>query len=124
MEKDPVFILGHWRSGTTFLHNMLCSDPQSAYVSTYQSVFPDNLASQAIFKTFMKMNLPEKRPSDNVKLGIDLPQEDEFALSNMIADSFYHFFYFPEKYRDYYTRSVEMLPGGTIRIANSLSKRC
>ncbi len=104
--KDPVFILGHWRSGTTFLHNMLCADPKAAYVSTYQSVFPNNLASQLIFKTFMKMNLPEKRPSDNVKLGIDLPQEDEFALSNMIRNSFYHFFYFPEKYREYYTDAV------------------
>ena len=41
--KAPVFIIGHWRSGTTHLHNLLCQDPQMAYASTYQSVFPDTL---------------------------------------------------------------------------------
>src|SRR3712207_6546804 len=29
--KSPVFILGHWRSGTTHLHNLLCVDRQFAY---------------------------------------------------------------------------------------------
>ena len=23
-DKPPLFIIGHWRSGTTLLHNMLC----------------------------------------------------------------------------------------------------
>lgn len=38
--KDPVFIIGHWRSGTTFIHNVLSKDPQFGYCSTYQTVFP------------------------------------------------------------------------------------
>src|SRR5690242_7346190 len=25
--KPPLFILGHWRSGTTHLHNLLATDP-------------------------------------------------------------------------------------------------
>ncbi len=111
-KKDPVFILGHWRSGTTFLHNMLCVDPDSGYLTTYQSVFPNNLASKFIFKNFMKMNMPEKRPSDNVKLGIDLPQEDEFALGNLTDRSFYHFFYFPKFYKRYYRQSVDDVNAG------------
>ncbi|WP_422360930.1 sulfotransferase family protein [Reichenbachiella sp.] len=96
----PLFILGHWRSGTTFLHNLLCQDPNAAYVSTYQSLFPNNMHSQTIFKNFMKMNMPDKRPSDNVRLGIDLPQEDEFALGNMQRLSFYDFFYFPNRFEE------------------------
>jgi hypothetical protein len=106
-KKDPVFILGHWRSGTTFLHNMLCVDPDSGFLTTYQSVFPNNLASKFIYRNFMKMNMPDKRPSDNVKLGIDLPQEDEFALGNLTDRSFYHFFYFPKFYKKYYSQSVD-----------------
>jgi len=106
-QKEPLFILGHWRSGTTFLHNMLCADPESGYLTTYHSVFPNNLGSKFIFKNFMEMNMPDKRPSDNVKLGIDLPQEDEFALSNLTERSFYHFFYFPNLYREIYTRSID-----------------
>jgi len=43
----------------------------------------------------MRLNIPEKRPSDNVKLSPDFPQEEEFALGNMTDATFYHFFYFP-----------------------------
>lgn len=94
-KKPPIFVIGHWRSGTTHLHNLLCKDPTHSYVTTYQGVFPYNLKSKWIFKTFMKINIPDKRPSDNVKLSPDYPQEEEFALSSMIETSFYHFFYFP-----------------------------
>ena len=44
----------------------------------------------------MALNIPEKRPSDNVKLSPDFPQEEEFGLGNMTDKTFYHFFYFPE----------------------------
>lgn len=104
--KAPLFIVGHWRSGTTFLHNILCQDTNAGYVSTYQSLFPNNMHSQIIFKNFMKMNMPEKRPSDNVLLGINLPQEDEFALGNMQRLSFYDFFYFPDQFEVLFDRSI------------------
>ena len=35
IRKAPIFIIGHWRSGTTHLHNLLCQDSQMAYVTTY-----------------------------------------------------------------------------------------
>lgn len=94
-KKPPVFIIGHWRSGTTHLHNLLCQDPSHGYLTTYQSVFPNNMVSKWIFKTFMRINIPDTRPADNVKLSPDYPQEEEFALANMTTASFYHFFYFP-----------------------------
>jgi hypothetical protein len=94
-KKPPIFIIGHWRSGTTHLHNLLSKDPENGFSTTYQAVFPNNLRSKWIFKTFMKLNMPEKRPSDNVKLSTNFPQEDEYALSNMTHMSFYHYFYYP-----------------------------
>ncbi len=39
-DMDPVFILGHWRSGTTFVHNVLAHDKHFGYTTTYQTVFP------------------------------------------------------------------------------------
>lgn len=105
-QKPPVFIIGHWRSGTTHLHNILCRDPHHSYVTTYQSVFPNNLLSKWIFKTFMALHIPEKRPSDNVRLSPDFPQEEEFALANMTPRSFYHFFYFPGQNDDYYQKYI------------------
>jgi len=43
----------------------------------------------------MKLNMPDKRPSDNIRLSTEFPQEEEFALGNMTHATFYHFFYFP-----------------------------
>lgn len=106
LEKPPLFILGHWRSGTTLLHNVLTKDPKVGFITTYQSVFPNNLASKLLFKTFMRINMPSERPSDKVELNINFPQEDEFAFCNTHPNGYYNFFYFPKEYSAYYNRSV------------------
>ena len=105
-EKQPLFIIGHWRSGTTLLHNLLCKAPSAAYLTTYQSTFPNNLGSKWLFKTFMKANMPAKRPSDNVILNIDFPQEDEFAFCNCQPNAYYNFFYFPSNYKLYFDKAI------------------
>ena len=38
--EPPLFILGHWRHGTTHLHNLLAQDPQFAYPTLYQTLYP------------------------------------------------------------------------------------
>jgi hypothetical protein len=106
LKNPPIFILGHWRSGTTHLHNLLCQDPKSGFITTYQSIFPSNLYSKGLFKPFLKMVIPPTRPSDNVKLGVDLPQEDEFALENLIAPTFYNFFFFPDHFERAYDENI------------------
>lgn len=105
-KTPPIFILGHWRSGTTFLHNTLTKDHRASYVTTYHSVFPNHLRVKSFFEIFMSRIMPEKRPGDEVKLNVNFPQEDEYALSNMTPCSFYHFFYFPHAYRKYYNKYV------------------
>lgn len=100
--ESPVFIIGHWRSGTTFLHNLLAQDPASGTVSTYQAVFPNNLKSAWLFKTFMRIFMPRERPGDEMPISVNLPQEEEYAMSNLTHRSFYHFFYFPSNYGEYY----------------------
>jgi hypothetical protein len=105
LEEPPVFILGHWRSGTTHLHNLLCQDPEASYVTTYQSVFPDQTLSSGarfLFKNIMKMLIPINRKGDNVKLGADYPQEEEFTLSARNPASYYYFWYFPEFMMQYF----------------------
>lgn len=105
-KKPPLFILGHWRSGTTFLHNILCQDPNAAYLTTYHSVFPNNLTSKWLFKTFMRICMPNKRPSDNVELNINYPQEDEFAFANCQPNAYYNFFYFPKAYNTFFPKAT------------------
>src|SRR5262245_27448077 len=40
ISQSPLFILGHWRSGTTFLHELLIRDPEHTFPSTYQCFVP------------------------------------------------------------------------------------
>lgn len=82
--EAPIFVLGHWRSGTTFLHDLLACDPAHGYPTTYQCFFPNHflLTGGAVRKWF-NVFLPKKRPMDNVPVGVDRPQEDEFAFANL-----------------------------------------
>lgn len=100
--EAPVFILGHWRSGTTFVHNVLACDKQFGYTTTYQTVFPHlMLWGQPFFKAVMSWLMPDKRPTDNMELNVNLPQEEEFALSNMMPYTFYNFWFFPNNLPEY-----------------------
>lgn len=94
--KPPLFILGHWRSGTTHLHNLLAQDDEGfAYANTYQVVNPHTFLTTEEKNTrrFAWM-IPDKRPMDNMTLSFESPQEDEFApllislLSSYLGVSF------------------------------------
>jgi hypothetical protein len=92
----PLFILGHWRSGTTHLHNLICLDERAGYSTTFQTVFPHLLFGfhRPLF-WLMNVVMPEKRPVDNVLLNARNPQEEEFGLANITPMSYYHWWYFP-----------------------------
>ena len=107
LPKSPVFILGHWRSGTTLLHNAMAQDKQFAFINTFQSVFANQFfASRWLFKPIMRLLMPEKRPADNVLLSPELPQEEGIALSNINSFGFYNFFYFPRDWKAFYHRYI------------------
>lgn len=100
IKKDPIYVIGHWRSGTTFLHQLLCSFNDVSYSTTYQTVFPNNLFFlQRLLKTIIQFYLPEQRLVDKVQMHVDFPQEEEFALGNEVGFSFYYWFYFPKDYK-------------------------
>jgi hypothetical protein len=82
IEEPPVFILGHWRTGTTLLHNLLSRDPRLAYPTHYEVLNPGSflLTEDAAIRRWARA-LPARRPMDNMAYGVDLPQEDEFALA-------------------------------------------
>lgn len=93
-EHDPVFIVGHWRSGTTMLHELLMRDEQFTCPDTFACFTPEFfLVSKWFVTTILK--LPNKRPMDNMKFGWETPQEDEFALCAMGIPSPYLHLAFP-----------------------------
>ena len=109
IDQSPIFIIGHWRSGTTHLHNLLCQDQQMAYTTTYQSVFPDTLFNKLgrfLFRGFSVLLIPGTRKGDNVTLGASLPQEEEFALGAKTPICFYFFWMFPANMIQYYNNFI------------------
>jgi omega-hydroxy-beta-dihydromenaquinone-9 sulfotransferase len=104
--RAPLFVIGHWRSGTTHLQNVLAQDPAFGYPTLFQTVFPRAFLSLGSLQGRLARRLPETRPMDGVRMGLDLPQEDEFALANLCRYSFYHGLCFPRRAREYFTRYV------------------
>jgi hypothetical protein len=87
--QPPLFVVGLWRSGTTHLHNLLSQDFRFAYPNTYQVFFPHTfLTTESTSGWLMNFLLPAKRVQDNVKLGAQQPQEDDFAIAGLTGMSF------------------------------------
>lgn len=103
---DPIFILGHWRSGTTYLHELLAVDDRFATPTTYQCFAANHfLLTEPVITRLLWFLLPSRRPMDNVAAGWHAPQEDEFALCAKGVPSPYLRMSFPndptDEYLDY-----------------------
>ena len=98
VKRQPIFLIGHWRTGTTFLHELLAMDDQFSVPNTYQCLQPSHfLFTESWVKPAAAFLIPNKRPMDNMAAGLDLPQEDEFALANLGVPSPYLFWAFPNR---------------------------
>jgi len=92
----PIFILGHWRSGTTHLHNLLAQDPRFAFPNTYQVVNPATfLTTEAVNARRFAWLVPKRRLMDNMALSFASPQEEEFAPALLSLRSLYLGMSFP-----------------------------
>jgi omega-hydroxy-beta-dihydromenaquinone-9 sulfotransferase len=77
----PLFVLGHWRSGTTHLHNLLSCDDRFAAPSFFQTFWPHTfLSTEGPLAALPGFVLPKRRAYDNVRLSATMPCEDEFAM--------------------------------------------
>ena len=102
-----VFIIGHPRSGTTYLHYLLSKDSQFSYCSIVQCFFPNTFRLFGwLPKIFFKISLPEKRHMDDLRLSYDAAFEEEFALGNQVEQSMACGYYFPQKLLHYFSKGV------------------
>lgn len=103
IEKPPVFIIGHWRTGSTYLHNLFSLDQNFAFPTTLQTVIPASFVKfTKLMRPIVVGSLPDTRPQDDVALGADLPNEEEYAMGNLSRFSFYHGWCFPKNLDTYY----------------------
>lgn len=103
----PVFILGHWRSGTTHLYNIMCESGAWGYVPPVATGLPWDLFGIAkVFNPLLERALPAHRYIDNIPVTPTSPQEDEIAIANMSEASFYHGIYFPRAFAENVRRGL------------------
>lgn len=102
LSQDPVFILGHWRSGTTYLQNLLSRDPQFAWADPVSTVSgPNCLLLRPVLAAVQRGPLKNARPMDNLNYALDLPMEEAFGLSSISTHSIAHAIVFPNHFQDY-----------------------
>ena len=102
----PIFIIGHWRSGTTFLHELISQDPRLAHVSVWNTLFPYNFLIFENIKKDLAKFLPVTRPMDMIKIDMDGPYEDDAGLASLGRLSFFHCLHFPRDAEQQYLKSV------------------
>ncbi len=105
---NPVLIIGHWRSGTTHLLNLLCLDETLISPNAFQVASPYTfLTTEAtLTRRFVRL-MPSKRPMDNMPTGYHLPQELEFALALMTTHSPYLGMSFP-RHQEHYLKYMRI----------------
>jgi len=111
LKKNPVFIIGHWRSGTSFLQYLLGKDPQFGYMNKFQAVFPNLfLHSEPFLKSLVEripqtLNIIRDAQNISVNLDLDSPSEIEIALTCMISPASLHWGHiFPDNAWEYFNK--------------------
>ena len=89
LEHDPIFILGHWRSGTSYLQTLLGQDPDLATSTLYRSVFADiSLVTEPWLKPILNriaraLRLPFS--FQRLPLDLDIPAEADVGLCSLLS---------------------------------------
>ncbi len=110
---DPVFIIGHWRTGSTFLHQLMSLDEELCTPSLFQVAVPDSfLVSYPYYRPIFKQVVSEHRPMDQVKIGMDEPQEDEYAIYRITNYSPLENLVFPKTKSYFLNHGSPFVPSG------------
>lgn len=103
IKHPPIFILGHFRSGTSLLHELMNKDPRLIAPNVFQCYTPRIFLGR---EEYLQRKFPSfkiTRPMDKMTVGLTSAFEDEFALANLSGLSPYMGAIYPRQYH-YYER--------------------
>ncbi|QNI63914.1 sulfotransferase [Synechococcus sp. A15-44] len=107
LPDDPIVVIGHWRSGTTYLHQLLASDPTLATARNSLTMAPQvALLLKPLIRLALKAWMTRQRPIDAVPWGPNDPQEDEVGLARLTMDTNMAGMAFPRSYSWFFRRNV------------------
>ena len=74
---QPVFIIGHWRSGTTLIQYLLAQDKSfGTYFPLFNGTYTYYFLMGKVFEKTVASMVQGTRPIDNMRLSLDLPLEE------------------------------------------------
>jgi len=107
LPPDPILVIGHWRSGTTYMHQLLASDPAAATARNSLMVAPQvGVLLHSLINSLLARLMSATRPIDAVAWGPDDPQEDELCIAKLTIDTNMAGVAFPLDYLVHFRRSV------------------
>ena len=113
LPDNPIIIIGHWRTGSTFLHQLLALDSDLVTSNVFQGSIPDSfLTSRKSYEPIMGRALKGTRPMDQVKLSMDEPLEDEYAIFRLCSYSPLKSLIFPKSKGYFLNDYPNFLPEG------------
>jgi hypothetical protein len=113
ISKSPVFILGHYRSGTTLLQKLMVSDKQFGYLINYDALFANsNLLFGRKMQSFFQrlINIFRiKNPffHNSIVLLSEPTEEDDYLMNKASAYSAYWGLVFPKRWHDWLNGSTQ-----------------
>ncbi|HWS01677.1 MAG TPA: sulfotransferase [Prolixibacteraceae bacterium] len=111
--EDPVFILGHYRSGTTYLQKLMASDKRFGCLTNYDALFSH---SNLLFGKSMQPGLQKlinifkiQNPffHNSIVLLSEPTEEDDFLINKGSAYSAYWGMIFPRRWREWLNGSAQ-----------------
>ena len=107
LPDDPIVVIGHWPSGTTYLHQLMACHPTVATARNTLTVAPQvALRLKPWIAPWLKAWMTRVRPIDAVPWGPDDPQEDELGLARLTFDTNMGGMAFPRDYLANFRRHV------------------
>ena len=112
ISKPPLFILGHYRSGTTYLQRLLAQDKQFGYQTIFDSGLPElMLGFEGLLKPLLSA-VTRLAGAENkfhkVPFTWDFPGEEDVALTAFsFKDAAHWGVLYPDKYPAYYKRYIQ-----------------
>jgi hypothetical protein len=110
--ESPVFIIGHYRSGTTFLHKVLSADRQWSHITTFDFLFPYLSPClvqpmKAILSLLIRTFKIKHPHFNNYIVNLDDPlEEDMITISSLTPHSAFWGEVFPHRAKDYFCQQM------------------
>jgi len=116
LHQSPLYVLGHWRSGTSFTQFVLSQDPHMTTPTKFETLFSDNfLVTEPLLKPLAVKFIKSFNAYDawkkniSVSMDLDSPSEVDTGLVNEGSPYTYHWGHlFPKSWDYYFERNALM----------------